>query len=413
MEPIILSTAVALGIGLLIGTERERSNAQGAHREIGGVRTFALTALLGVFAAMAANPLILAVFALLIGGLCIAGYLRTQPDDPGIATEVALLATFALGALCLEHPAYSAGAAVAVTLLLFSRPWLHELVKRRVSDRELHDALLLAAAALVVLPILPDRTVDPWEVLNPHRIWVIVVLVMTINLLGYIGLHLWGAVRGLLLAGLLGGLVSSIMTHAAMGDRCRNEPALINSAAAAAVFSSVTTAVFLMVIIATVDVPLALSLSTAFAVAAIANVIVGMTLLARATPATHLSLPQQRPVNLRSALLFGTLISTVLIGATLLSRFLGPRAALATTAAMGFADTHSGAISAAMLARKGVLTFEASQVAILLSFTANSMTKLIVSAIAGGPRYAARIAVSVITSIVLVWTTWVLQRGGL
>jgi uncharacterized membrane protein (DUF4010 family) len=134
VESFILSTAVALGIGLMIGVERERSKGAGPDREIAGVRTFALAALLGAFGALLANALLLAVFASFIGAIAIAGYLRRRETDPGVTTEVALIAAFALGALSLPYPAYSAGAAVAVTVLLASRPWLHKLVTDRLSD---------------------------------------------------------------------------------------------------------------------------------------------------------------------------------------------------------------------------------------------------------------------------------------
>lgn len=406
MEPYILSTAVALGAGLLIGTERERSKTGGPEREIAGVRTFALASLLGAFGAMLGHPLVLGVLALLVGAIAIAHYARTHDADPGVTTEVALLAAFALGALSLTHPAYSAGAAVLITVLLASRPWLHELVISRLSDRELYDGLVLGAAALIVLPLLPDRTVDPWEVLNPRRMWTVVVLVMAINAAGYVALRLYGPRRGLVLAGVLGGLVSSVTTHGAMGQRAKEHRALAADAAAAATFSSVTTAVFLFTVIFAVNAPLALSLAPACAAAALASALYGFALHWRSQTTDSADLPLGRPISLRAALVFGGVVSGVLVVSALLSDAFGARAALAGVAAAGFADAHSGAISAALLERNQALDLRAAQIAVLMSFTTNAASKILVSGVSGPRAFLWRVVAGVCASVAAAWTAW-------
>jgi uncharacterized membrane protein (DUF4010 family) len=406
-ETIVVSTAVALGIGLLIGTERERSKGSGPDREIAGVRTFALVSLLGVVAALLDNPLVIAAFALIVGAIAIAGYLQSRATDPGVTTEIALLVAFALGALSLPYPAYSAGAAVVVTLLLAARPWLHEVVKRRLTEKELRDVFLLAAAALIVLPLLPNHTIDPWDIFNPYRVWIVVVLVMVINALGYVGLRLWGPSKGLMVAGILGGLVSSAATHAAMGSRSKQQPAQALSAAAAATFSSVVTALFILSVIVTVDVSLTRFLVPACIAAALTSVLYGLGLLAlsrKEEPHEEINLGQ--PINLRAALVFGATISAVLMTSLLLSRWFGPKAALTSTAVAGFADAHSSAISAAMLARNNVLTFHEAQLAVLCAFTANAVTKIIVSYLTGSARFAGWVTVGLFASTSALWIAW-------
>lgn len=406
-DSLILSTAVALGIGLLIGIERERSKGGGPTREIAGVRTFAITSLLGAFAAALDSALVLAVFGLLVGAIAIAHYVRTQVEDPGVTTEVALLAAFALGALSFPHPAYAAGAAVAVTVLLAARPWLHEVVTSRLTDRELYDGLLLAAAALIVLPLLPDRTIDPWDALNPRSMWMVVVLVMAINAGGYIGLRLWGAKTGLMAAGVLGGLVSSVTTHGAMGQRAKDHPALATNAAAAAMFSSVTTAVFLLTVVGAVNTPLATSLAPAAAAAALVAAGYAALLHWRASNHQAADVPFGRPISLRAALIFGAVVSGVLVISALLSETFGSSAALASVAAAGFADAHSGSISAAMLERTGALEHRTAEMAVLLSFTTNAVTKIIVSAITGPREFLWRVAIGVVASVGAAWAVWI------
>jgi uncharacterized membrane protein (DUF4010 family) len=408
VQEFVLPTAVALGVGLLIGAERERSKGTGPNREIAGVRTFALVSLLGVFGALSESAFLLVTFALLIGAITIAGYIRTRSDDHGITTEVALLAAFALGALSKPYPEYSGAAAVIVTVLLTARPWLHEIVKSRLTDRELHDGLLLLAAALIVLPLLPDRTIDPWDVFNPNKMWVVVVLVMAINALGYVGLRLWGPTQGLVLAGVLGGLVSSITTHGAMGQRAKANHALAGSTAAAATFSSVTTSIFLFTVVFAVYPELAWRLAPACAAAAIVSTACAALMLIRSEKPAADDIAMGRPVSLRAALIFGAVVTGVLIGSALLSRWLGPGAAVAGVAVAGFADAHSGSISAAILNKNEVLASDAAQIAVLLCFSTNALTKIVVSFIAGTPGFAARIALGVVASIAAAWSAWVI-----
>lgn len=406
MEEFVVPTAVALGSGLLIGAERERAKGSGPDREIAGVRTFALVSLLGVFGSLADSAFLIVAFALLIGATTIAGYLRSPSEDRGITTEVALLATFALGVLSARHPEYSGAAAVLVTVLLASRPWLHDIVKSRMTDRELNDGLILLAAALIVLPLLPDRTIDPWDVFNPRKMWIVVVLVMAINALGYAGLRMWGPTKGLVLAGILGGLVSSVTTHGAMGQRSKSDAELTGSAAAAATFSSVTTAVFLFTVVSATSPALAWTLAPACAAAAIVAALCGGALLWRAKKPEEGDIELGRPVSLKAALLFASVVTGVLIAAALLSRWLGPSAAVAGVAVSGFADAHSGAISAAMLNRNGTLESQAAQMAVLLAFTTNALTKIVVSFVAGTLGYALRIAIGIVASVAAAWSAW-------
>lgn len=408
VDPVVLSTAVAVGIGLLVGSERERSKGSGPDREIAGVRTFTLVALLGVFAKLLDEPAAFAVIAVSIALIALAGYLQTSTADPGITTEIALLATFALGALSLAHPAYSAGAAVVLTILLASRSWLHEMVKARLSDRELHDALLLLAAALVVLPLLPDRTLDPLQAINPRKLWLVVVLIMSLNAVAYVALRLLGPRKGLLLAGLLGGFVSSVSTHAAMGQRTKAQPSLSRHAAAAANLSSVATAVLLFIVLSAVHMELAMQLAGPCIAAGGVAAACGTLLLLRTEDTAPAELPLGRPLSLRAALTFGIIVAVVLFCSALLARTLGPGGALAGIAAAGFADAHSAAISAAVLDQRDVLSATHAQLGVMLAVTTNATVKVIVSWVSGTHAYAWHVSYGVLASLGAAWGAWLL-----
>ena len=237
--------AVAFGVGLLIGIEREKSKGSGP----AGVRTFTLASLVGALGQLAAGTpgLIAAVGATTVLGA--VAYWRSPSEDRGITTEVALILTCFLGAVAQRWPSVAAGLGVLTALVLLVRSRLHEFIQDKLTEREIADGLLLAAAAVVVLPILPDHAVDPYGVLNPRVIWTLVVVVMLINAAGYVALRTLGPARGLALSGFAGGFVSSTATIGVMGARSKAEPALSGAATSGAVLSSVATIIELAIVI--------------------------------------------------------------------------------------------------------------------------------------------------------------------
>ena len=185
-----------------------------------------------------------------IGALLAVSYARSRARDPGLTTEIALLTTVLLGALAIREPVLASGIAVVVVILLASRTRLHRFVKRVLTEQELHDLLLLAAAALVVLPLAPDRAVGPLSVINPRTVWRLVVIFMAISGAGYIGLRLLGPGIGLALSGFASGFVSSSATIGAMGARARENPAVRPGAVAGAVLWTVATIIQMALLLA-------------------------------------------------------------------------------------------------------------------------------------------------------------------
>ncbi|MEX2032710.1 MAG: MgtC/SapB family protein, partial [Dehalococcoidia bacterium] len=186
------SLAVALGIGLLLGAERERSQSRRGPRGSAGIRTFALVALLGAVADhVGGTPMVVVGFGL-VGAATLLGYVRGDRQDLGLTSEVALLVAFLLGVLSQEEAALASAIAVTVTILLATRTALHRFVSSVLTDLEVHDALLFAAAAAVILPLMPDRTVGPLDTLNPFAVWRLVVLLMGISAAGYVATRALG-----------------------------------------------------------------------------------------------------------------------------------------------------------------------------------------------------------------------------
>ncbi|MFM7293744.1 MAG: MgtC/SapB family protein [Burkholderiales bacterium] len=164
----LLSVCVAVGIGLLIGAERERRKGSGPNRSPAGIRTFAVVSFAGAVAMLLGDVLLIAVVTLLIGAFTLLAYRRAPTDDPGITTEIALILTCLIGGLAARQPLFAAALGVALAGLLAARDRIHHFVRGVLSEHELHDALLFAAVVLIALPLAPDRFVGPFGAINPR-----------------------------------------------------------------------------------------------------------------------------------------------------------------------------------------------------------------------------------------------------
>ena len=193
--------AIALGIGLLIGADRERRKGDGPSRAAAGIRTFAIVSLAGAAGHAIGGEVLLAASSPVWSALAGLSYWRAGPDDPGLTTEVALVLTTLLGALAMSHPGLAAGVGVVVAALLHSREKIHGFVRSALTEDELRDAIIFAGATLVVLPLLPDEPLDPYGVFNLRLVWIVVILVMAVSGAGYIAIRLLGVRFGLPLSG--------------------------------------------------------------------------------------------------------------------------------------------------------------------------------------------------------------------
>jgi uncharacterized membrane protein (DUF4010 family) len=385
----LIGLATALGIGLMIGLERERRKGGGPQRGPAGIRTFALTSLLGGVSMALALPGLFVAATVCVGLLAAIAYARARAQDPGLTTEVALVVTFLLGGLALHQPALASGIAVLVTILLGTRERLHRFARNVLSERELHDAMLFAAAALVVMPLTPEHAVDPFGVLVPRKVWTLVVLVMAVSAAGYVSVRTLGARAGLPLSGFAGGFVSSAATIASLGARAQETPALRRAAVSGAVLSTVATIVQLVLVVGAVDTRVLRELAPALALAGAASAAYGAAFAIRGTrvPKETRADPG-RAFDLRAALLFAIVISGLLLLAAFAQSRLGGGGVLLAAGLAGFADAHAAAISVASLASAGQVAPEAAVLPVLTGFTTNTVTKMVAAATAGGRTFA-------------------------
>ena len=211
----------------MVGAERERRKGDGPRRSPAGIRTFTVTSLTGAISYLVGGQVLLAIATVGVIALAAAAYWRGQDDDPGLTTEIALILTALLGGLSMQQPALAGGLAVIVAVLLAARSPLHRLVRSALTEDELKDALIFAGATLVVLPLVPDRSMGPYGALNPHSIWILVILIMAISAAGYLAVRIVGARFGLPIAGLASGFISSTATIGALGARAAKTPTVL------------------------------------------------------------------------------------------------------------------------------------------------------------------------------------------
>lgn len=379
------------------------------------MRTFALAALSGAASLMIGGVALLAVTTAAATLFAALSYWRTRgDDDPGITTEVALVVTVLAGALAVREPGLAAGLGVATAILLAARSPMHHFVSQVLTGAEVRDALVLAAASLVVLPLLPSQAMGPYEALNPRAIWVVVVLVLAISAAGHVAVRALGARFGLPLAGLASGFISSAATIGSMGARARATPPQLAAAVAGAVLSTVATLVQMTVVIAATSLSTLQVMAAPLAFAGLAAVAYGVifTLLALRQPSSDGDDPGAA-FSLPGALVFALGLSVILlVSAALRDRF-GDVGALAAAAAAGLVDTHAAAISIASLVASGHMQAGDAALPILAAMSTNTLTKMVFAATSGDRRFAIRVIPGLALVAVAAWCGLLLHPGGL
>jgi uncharacterized membrane protein (DUF4010 family) len=386
---LFVRLAISLGIGLLVGAERERRKGTGPTRASAGIRTFALASLTGAISMTVGGQLLLTIACLVVGALSVFGYARNKGEDPGITSELSLLTTTLMGALAVREPGLAAGFAVVVTILLAARTRIHHFVREILTEQEVHDALIFAGFALVILPLTPNRPIGPLDVLNLRVLCTLVVIVMFISSAGYVAVRSLGPRIGLPLTGLAAGFVSSVATIGSMGNRVAKEGSLLRLAAAGAVLSTVSTVIQLIVVLWIADRSTLAALWVQLALAGVtasmyAVVFMRRSLRQEGTVVEH----QGKAFNLSSAVVFAATVSAILAISAAAREWFGAKGLLITAFVAGFADTHAVAISAASLVRTGKIGVADAVPVVLIGFTTNTLSKAMIAAMTGGRQFA-------------------------
>lgn len=406
-QSLWLNLAVALGLGLLIGAERERSKETIPDSSSAGIRTFTIASLLGAVSSMV-NFWLLVVSIFCVTIFEAIAYFNQRGKEPGLTTEVALIFTMILGGLAMSSAALAAALAVSVAVLLAAKQPIHGFVLGVVNKDELNDFLILAAATLIILPLVPDASIGPFEAINPRNLWLIVILVMTISAFGHLALRWLGGRIGLPIVGLVSGFISSIATVGAMGARAKETPALIGSAVAGAVLSSLATILQLSLLLAAIHPPTLHALMWPLVFAGVSIAIYGLvvTLNSLHNKNTAEANKPTETFSVKTALMLAAVIALALIASAALKAWFGQTGLVLASGVAGVADVHAAAISVASLAAASKLSAQSAVIPILVAFSVNSVSKAVMAVISGGKDFSGQVILGLIVQVSATWVGW-------
>jgi uncharacterized membrane protein (DUF4010 family) len=382
---LFIRFGVALFIGLLVGLQREYSyDEEGDSHEktFAGVRTFALFGLIGCAAGYLAElfsePWVFIAILFAVGLLiAVSYYISASAGQRGMTTEVSAMVTVVAGALCYwDQIALAVAIAVITTALLSFKLELHGFVQR-LTREDIIAALKFALITAIVLPILPNESIwpPPFDVLNPYRIWLMVVLISGISFLGYVLFKLLGSKRGTTLTGLLGGLVSSTATTLSFSERSRKNKGLAKPFAMAIIIAWTVMFIRVLIEVWVVNRSLFEVVWLPVALAGLAALVYAAYLFLAPHEADEEDVVVTNPFELRPAITFGLLFGLILLVARAAQLYLGDTGVYISSFVSGLADVDAITLSMAELSGSGELSVNIAARAIVIAIMANTLVK--------------------------------------
>jgi len=403
-----ITLGISLGLGLLIGLQRERTE-----RRFGGIRTFPLISLFGTFCGMLALdygawPIaagVIAIFGTLAIANCLAA--RQEESEHGQTTEIAALLTFAIGAyLPLGERALAAVAAGLVVILLHLKEPMHTFV-RKMGPKDMAGLMQFVVVSLIILPLVPNRAFGPLQVLNPFDIWRMVVLIIGLSLAGYIIYKFVGRTASAVLGGILGGSISSTATTVSYARRAKAAPAAHTLAVAVILVASAVSYFRVIVEVSLIAPsnlgallpPLLAALIWVSAIAATAFLFLRGNGEEMPEPAN--------PAELKSALVFGIIYALITLAVAAVKQHFGPTALYAVAIISGLTDMDAITLSLARMVESNRLEPSNAWRLVLAASLSNSVFKGIVVTFLGGWRLGVRLApffaAAFLGGLLLIW----------
>ena len=390
--------ALSLGIGLLVGIERglHTRNQSGGIR-VAGVRTFALTGLLGGvwgLLGVVLGDVVLGIAFLGFTAFVLSVYRSStkKEADFGMTSEVAALLVFTLGAMAVRGDmALAAGAGVVTAALLDAKLYLHKWVAH-LKDLELDAALKLLVISVVVLPVLPNKGFGPDEILNPFKLWWMVVLVAGLSFMGYIAMQKVGARVGGLLTGIFGGLASSTALTLGFARLGHKTPSVASALVGGIAASSAVMYVRVIVVVGIFNQSLLSGITVPLILIAVVSVIGSLVMFKIAGKKdTTATIEISNPCDISSALKFGLLLGVIVLAVYYARQWLGDTGVYAIAALSGIVDVDAISLSMAEQSMHGL----SSQIAIggiIIAVAVNTVIKVVFVASIAGKKMALPLA---------------------
>ncbi len=382
---------IAVAVGGLIGIERERKSTI-----IAGVRTFTLTSVFGMLASRFAgeiNSLILVAALLFVGAMAAEAYWikSMKLKTFGITTVMALAITFFLGvAVDRGYFLASAMASVIITFLLASKEILQQLA-RSLTQVEIIDALKFGIVSVVVLPVLPNKAIDPWGLFNPYLTWLMVALVLGISFVAYIAMKVLGLNRGVGVTGLLAGMVSSTAVTTIMAEKVRKNPKMLEHAVLVVVLASSIMFVRTEMISAVINPQVARQMLFPMLAAALVGTSESLVKISRFKETITGAMQFGSPFAFSPAIKFAAFFAAILALSQLTTTYFGASGIYIVSVLGGIVNLDAITISMSSLALTGKITVGAAANAIVLACFVNTLVKWALSYAFGNRHMALRV----------------------
>ncbi len=382
---LFLRFGSALLIGILIGLQREY--AYGTKDQSGlfaGARTYALMGLFGATSAFLADvlatPWIFIMAVILLAVLISVAYFITasERDEIGLTSEVAALLTILIGGICYFHSIELAAALGVVTTVLLAVKWELQKLIKVITREDVFATLQFAVITAIVLPVLPNRSFGPppIDVLNPYKIWEIIVFISGINFLGYILIKIVGPRKGLGISGVLGGLASSTATTLSFSQRSKTQEGLEKPFAVAIITSWVIMFVRIIVEVAVVNPQLLPLVWPAMAVMGGTGLLYALYLYFSQSAIDEEEMQITNPFELGQAIKFGLIYALVLLITKAAELYYGERGIFLTSFLAGLADVDAITLSISDLTRiGGSIPLITGKIGIILAAISNTASK--------------------------------------
>ncbi|UCV16799.1 MgtC/SapB family protein [Quatrionicoccus australiensis] len=382
--------ATALGIGLLVGLERERRPDSAA-----GLRTFALVAMLGCLFALlgekSGGPWLLVAGLLVISGSMIASNFSTQQEEQyrGFTSEAAIIVTYGLGAaVWFGYATLAVMLAITTTVLLYFKAELRQF-SERTTPKDINSILQFAVLSLVILPILPSADFGPYDAINPRQVWWMVVLISGLALSGYLALRIIGARHGAALLGIFGGLASSTATTMMFSRHARDHAHLVRMSAIVILIANVMVMIRLGLVSGVVAPNLVMPIATVFACGIVPGIVMALYGWKILNAAGELPMPEvKNPTELRTAISFGLLYAIVLLASAWLQDIAGNSGLYIVALASGLTDADASVLSTLRMFNLEKISSGEAVIAVTLALMANLIFKIGLVISIGGAKLA-------------------------
>jgi uncharacterized membrane protein (DUF4010 family) len=408
----LVTLGIAFGLGLLVGLQRQKTN-----HEMAGVRTFILISILGVLAGFLTreynNPYILPMIGLAIAAMLIVANVikmrKFNEADVGQTTEVAALLMFAVGAyLVVGNQLTGVLIGGMMAILLYFKERLHGFIER-LSAKDISAIMTFAGISLIVLPMLPNQTYGPLDVLNPQSIWLMVTLIVGISVVGYFIYKLVGKKIGIISNGVLGGLISSTATTVSYARKTKES----KNISKIAVFI-ITTASALSMVRVLIEVGVVIPdklgeiiLPIAAEIVIVIIICVILFYLINKNESEDEMPEPDNPAQFKSALVFGLLYGFVLLAVAITKQQFGNNALYIVSIISGLTDVDAITLSLSQMMKGNRLQTDLGWKLILLASVSNLVFKGIMAIVLGAKEMVKWIViafgVAIATGLLIIW----------